>query len=89
MLEKYTASEAIAKLKEYEQRQKNIQIGDEVEYIDGVKCVVLDETETEGVWHILTENGCIKRANKRLFTNKTGRYFPEIAQVLKRMREQE
>ena len=89
VLEKYTTSEAILNLKEYEQRQKDIQVGDEVECIDGVKCVVLDETETEGVWHILTENGCIKRANKRLLTNKTGRHFPEIAQVLKRMREQE
>lgn len=84
ILEKHTASEAIEKLKAYEQEEQ-IQVGDEVITASG-KAVVL------GVGPVHFEyvnadgsNGFDKVKN----VEKTGRHFPEIAEVLAKMKESE
>ena len=91
---RFSAHEAIEKLKTYEQEQEEIKVGDEVERIlDGEvdsKAVFLEEDK--GYYHCLFWTG-------RFFTTlsypkkqfrKTGRHFPEIAAVLEKMRgEQE
>lgn len=83
VLLKYDASEAIEKLKAYEQEQNEIHVGDEVITASG-KAVVL------GVGPVHFEyvnadgsNGFAKVKN----AEKTGRHFPEIAEVLAKMKE--
>lgn len=91
---KYTASEAIAKIKEYEDGKQEIKVGDEVERIlNGEvdsKAVFLGDDD--GYFRCLFWTGscfttlCYPKKQFR----KTGRHFPEIAAVLEKMRgEQE
>lgn len=79
----YTASEAIAKLKEYEQRQA-VEVGDEVfiEKIDQ-NVIVLN---TGRFMNCMDKDGVVLRAEREDVV-KTGRHFPEIAEVLKKMQE--
>ena len=85
-----TASEVIAKLKEYKERQSKIEVGDEVK-----------NKQTSAVW-IVTHKWTNNRGEKGVsgfnhecsafsttldMVKKTGRHFPEIAQVLEKMRE--
>ena len=87
-----TASEAIEKLRAYEEQKKQeedseIHVGDEVIYNcgnDKNKATVIDIDVD--VLHLLTENGCyISEEFKDV--KKTNRNFPEIAEVLKKMQE--
>lgn len=90
----YTASEAISKIKEYEEEQKKaaeIKIGDEVHTIyDDTPMVVVsifneDVTDEKRVVSV-SISGIIST----LYVDeleKTGRHFPEIAEVLKQMQE--
>lgn len=83
-----TASETIQKLKEYEERkkaEKEIRVGDEVTCcdrkgvvtrIDHDKCNVCWSTGETG-WYPISD------------LTKTGRSFPEIVEVLKKMRGEE
>jgi hypothetical protein len=76
-------------LEEYEkQKEKNaIKIGDEVRLNhDDTRAVVMDESEQEDAWWVYTENGCIEEWHSSKF-RKSGRTFPQIAEVLKTMRE--
>lgn len=80
-----SASEAIKKIRQYEQEKKEIQVGDEVITASG-KAVVL------GVGPVHFEyvnadgsNGFDKVKN----AEKTGRHFPEIAEVLAKMKGEE
>lgn len=89
-----SASEAIEKIRQYEQEQEEIKVGDEVERIlNGEvdsKAVFLGDDE--GYYHCLFWTGaCFTTLSypKKQF-RKTGRHFPEIAAVLEKMRgEQE
>ena len=84
ILEKHTASEAIEKLKAYEQEEQ-IQIGDEVIAASG-KAVV---TAVGPVYfEFVYANGAIG-SDKVKNVKKTGRCFPEIAEVLQKMKESE
>lgn len=81
ILEKHTASEAIEKLKAYEQEEQ-IQVGDEVitasgkAVVTGVGPVHFEYVYADG------SNGYDEVKNVK----KTGRHFPEIASVLEKMR---
>lgn len=81
ILENYTAAEAIAKLEEYENR---IKVGDEVVDDIGKKSVVVRVSGT--VITIIEGDGTASRWEKEGF-KKTGRHFPQIAEVLKQMQE--
>lgn len=87
---KYDVSEAIAKIKEYEDGKQEIKVGDEVERIlDGEvdsKAVFLEEDE--GYYHCLFWTGCCFTTlgyPKKQF-RKTGRHFSEIDAVIEKMR---
>ena len=80
---KFNASEAIAKIKEYEDSKQEIKVGDEVITASG-KAVVM------GVGPVHFEyvyadgsHGYDEVKNVK----KTGRHFPEIAEVLQKMKE--
>lgn len=77
-----TASEAIAKIKKYEE----IKVGDEVVNVTGKKSVVV---QVEGlVITIVESDGIVGRWSKEDF-QKTGRHYTQIEEVLKQMKEGE
>lgn len=82
ILANYNASEAIEGIKAYEQEQQ-IQVGDEVD--DGVANLIVLEINEDGTVKGFDDSGSIIHATPR---KKTGRHFPEIAEVLKKMKEE-
>ena len=85
ILEKHTAAEAIEKIRQYEQKQEDFKVGDEVISDEDVKGVTIDMDDY--LLHVLDENGVVQ-AWPREDAVKTGRHFPEIAEVLQKMREE-
>ena len=88
IIEKYSASETIAKIKEYEEKQKRVEIkvGDEVYLLDGnYHSVVTSLFEESKKAVLITQNG--KWATEFISNlRKTGRHFKEIEYVLKQMK---
>ena len=76
----FSASEAIEKIRQYEQEE--IKVGDEVD--DGVANLVVLEINEDGTVKGFADDGSIINAVPR---KKTGRHFPEIAEVLRKMKE--
>lgn len=86
-LTEYTYSEAKSKYDEWKRKKEEIRVGDEVIIkSDGVKGVVLDE-DLCGEFSVFTENGCCE-AYRKIHFEKTGRHFPEVAELLKKMKEE-
>lgn len=81
---KYDASEAIAKIKEYEDGKQEIKVGDEVKTEDGMKMVIaaLINKDFAG----LGDDGRFMLGELDGTITRTGRHFPEIAAVLEKMR---
>lgn len=94
ILENHTASEAIEKIRQYEQeKEKELGIqgyfknGEEVIDADGTKAVILRVSE-DNYCQVYTEKGCIENWHIHTYKfHKTGRHFPEIAAVLAKMNE--
>lgn len=89
-----TASEAIEKIRQYEQEKEEIKVGNEVKSgdekyivlqkylnnIDELMVVLFNRRNGEiDTWHMYNANGAI--------FEKTGRHFQEIAEVLRKMKE--
>lgn len=83
---KYTASEAIAKIKEYEDSKQEYRVGDEFENGAGQKFVVLKMDGKEIDRYIDGDGKTYVMSAKYRVMRKTGRSFPEIAAVLEKMR---
>lgn len=87
LFEKYTATEAIEKIRQYEQRQEEqIQVGDEIEAVSGKAVVVYVDYVDEHRVRYVYSNGVYAFDSIGNVT-KTGRHFPEIAEVLAKMKE--
>lgn len=89
---KFSASEAIEKIRQYEQEKEELGIqgyfkkGEEVIDADGTKAVVLNVSE-DNYCQVYTEKGCIENWHIHTYKfHKTGRHFPEIATILEKMR---
>jgi hypothetical protein len=91
ILRKYSASEAIEKIRQYEKKEE-IHLGDEVTFLPNnakgivTECHVPDvysDNDKYAVWC----GGTMEYVLKQHLT-KTGRHFPEIAEVLRKMREE-
>ena len=86
---KYSAQEAIEKIDEYEK----IKVGDELEQITnsgnptGVSCIVTNIGDDK--FNGITEDGKAVTCSSQIYRwwRKTGRTFPQIAEVLKAMQE--
>lgn len=89
IMDNLTASEAIEKIRQYEQEKEEFHIGDEFENGSGQKFVVLKMdgkeidryTDGDGRTYVMDVKYPVMR--------KTGRHFPEIAAVLEKMREEQ
>lgn len=90
IVQKYSASEIIEKIRQYEQEKEGqIQVGDEVENTQtGVKFIVThlwkNNRGEQGVSGFNQE--CSAFSTTLSLVVKTGRHFPEIAEVLEKMR---
>ena len=85
VLKNYSASEAIEKIRQYEQ----IQIGDEVEMKCGVgPAIYMQGTKGSDEIYLLFNDGSCGVHSKSEIERKTGRHFPEIAEVLRKMKEE-
>lgn len=82
-----TAQETIEKIQAYEQeKEKEIQVGDEIEAVSGKAVVVyVDDVDEHKVRYVYS-NGVYAFDYIDKVT-KTGRHFPEIAEVLQKMKE--
>ena len=90
-----TAQETMEKIRQYEQEKEELEIqgyfkkGEEVIDADGTKAVILRVSE-DNYCQVYTEKGCIKNWHIHTYKfHKTGRYFPEVAEVLRKMKETE
>lgn len=81
VMKDFSASEVVAKIKEYEDSKQKIKVGDEVE--DGVANLVVLEINEDGTVEGFTDYGSVVHAIPR---KKTGRYFPEVVALLKNMK---
>jgi ribosome modulation factor len=93
VLEEFSASEAIEKIKAYEEQKKQqeeecIKVGDEVIYHDDKGVVVLVANNGKAISVMSANGGWMIRADSENLV-KTGRTFPEIAEVLKKLQEGE
>ena len=88
VMDKFTASEAIEKLKAYEQ-DTEIKVGDEVEGDeDGQRGVVIDSRFENSQVAVLTGNSKVYSWWSKCAIHKTGRHFPEIATVFEKIRNE-
>ncbi len=83
---KYDASEAIAKIKGYEDGKQEYHVGDEFENGNGKKFIVLKMDGKEIDRYIDGDGKTYVMDVKYRVMRKTGRHFPEIATVLEKMR---
>ncbi len=86
VLKKCSASEAIEKIRQYEQEQEKIKVGNEV---DG-KCgrgIITKISDDGDHFNVMWENGSTGYYMREDF-KKTGRHFSEIAEVLRKMQEE-
>lgn len=82
-----SASEAIERIHQYEQEKEEIKVGDEVIF-DGGKYVVLVVDEDGIPEKLLESDGYTLTLTTDTRPQKTGRHFPEIAAVLRKMKEE-
>lgn len=91
VMNNFSATEAIEKIKQCGQEQEEqIQVGDEVIGIfssgEHTKPFVITKWNSDYYFGIYSDSGEFCQGGLKL--QKTGRHFPEIAEVLKRMQEE-
>ena len=89
VIKDYSASECIEKIRAYEQEKKELfLVGDEVEGDeDGQRGVVIDSRFENSQVAVLTGNSKVYSWWSKCAIHKTGRHFPEIAEVMQKMKE--
>lgn len=93
IFENKTASECIEKIRQYERKQEEIHLGDEVTFLPNnakgivTECHVPDVLYGDNDKYAVWCGGTMEYVLKQHLT-KTGRTFPEIAEVLQKMKEE-
>ena len=85
LFEKYSAHEAIEKIRQYEQEKEEIKVGDEVATDAGNRASVLYENPDGTQVFVFKSDGTAAWWTKSAL-HRTGRNFPEIATILEKMR---
>ena len=79
----------LVKLSKYEDKQKQdaeIKVGDEIVYRDGIKGIVVGISNTIGQISVLNNKYDVPQLLVKNGAKKTGRTFPQIAEVLAELR---
>lgn len=71
----------LANLVESYNNEKQVSVGDEVIEDDGIKAIVLDEADEDGVYYVITENGCVEKWDRNLF-DTTGEHFEQVNYIV-------
>ena len=81
-------AEAKAKYDAWRKLKDELQIGDEVKHDKYGRCVLLEKRDLIGaeLWHVIDGTGKVCQINRRHIIGKTGRTFPEVAELLEKMR---
>lgn len=82
-----TYQEAKTKYEEWKAEREQIRVGDEVEIAGTIGIVTRVPYLDEERVHYITKSGTVYCINAYADIVKTGRFFPEIAELLKKMRE--
>ena len=85
-LKMFLAPEAIEKIRQYEQEQEKIKAGNEVNG-EGGRGTITKISDDGDHFNVMWENGSTGYYMMEDF-KKTGRHFPEIAEVLRKMQEE-
>lgn len=85
ILHKYSASEAIEKIKQCGQKQEEIEYGDEIQFCDGVKALVLDVDDEK--LSVVTKRGFTDISMWKGNVTKTGEKYIIIADYLRKIRD--
>lgn len=88
VVRKHPAMEIIEKIRQYEQGKEEIKVGDEVEFDDGDTAIWMCDNPNEDAAYLMFSDGSCGSHENREIVRKTGRHFSEIAEVLKKMREE-
>ena len=84
---KYTYSEVKTKYDDWKKQNDEVRVGDELKDDENIRAVVLDIIVDDYVsYEVFTENGITDECQKGIVV-KTGRYFPEVVELLKKMGE--
>ena len=90
VFEEYSASEAIAKIKEYEEKQKQadseIKVGDEVGNAKGK--YIITKILSHHYANVMATDGGMAYIDPTRY-KKTGRTFPQIAEVVEQLKEEQ
>ena len=86
ILEKHTASEAIEKIRQYEQEQEEIQVGDEVRNVKSGWTAVVTRISDDDCLTLMDGNGAIADGYEITRFTKTGRHFPKLVALQEEMR---
>ena len=82
-----SAFEVIKLLKAWKWKQNEIKVGDEIIFEGDVKAVVVD-MDGRTLW-ALSEVGTMNVLDGTTPREKTGRFFPQVEELLKKMQEEE
>lgn len=88
VIEELSASEAIEKWKAWEEKNE-FKVGDEIIYRDGIKGVVVGISKYNEEISVLSNEYDVPQLLIKSHATKTGRHFDDIAEVLKKMKEEE
>ena len=84
----YSYQETKAKYESWKAEKAEIRVGDELKDDENIRAVVLDIIDEDYVsYEVFTENGIVDEWQKGIVV-KTGHHFPEVAELLKKMREE-
>lgn len=85
VFENYTPQEAIEKIKQFGQKQEEIEYGDEIQFCDGVKALVLDVDDEK--LSVVTKRGFTDISMWKGNVTKTGEKYIIIADYLRKIRD--
>ena len=85
VFENYTPQEAIEKIKQFGQEQEEIEYGDEIQFCDGVKALVLDVDDEK--LSVVTKRGFTDVSMWKGNVTKTGEKYITIADYLRKIRD--
>ena len=88
ILNTHSASECIEKIRQYEQEQEEIKVGDEVTAEEETSKFVVTWMNDRCICGVDEEGKCYSYEPREI-SGRTGRCFPEIAEVMQKMRETE
>ena len=88
IVRKFSASEAVKRIKEWEESQNEIKVGDEIVYVDGTKGIVVGISNYNEEISVLSNEYAIPQLVTKNKVKKTDKHFDQIEELLKKIQEE-